>query len=138
MTEEQFAALDSICDNPIRLLRGPAGTGKTLLGIESARRAAAADRSVLVVCFNHNLGTWLAEAVQPFGPGCVIAGNVHALLRERIMKSSLAGDLAHAEASGLEGRELFGRLYFELGALAIEESGERFDDIIFDEVQDVA
>jgi hypothetical protein len=138
LTEEQFEALDSICDNPICLLRGPAGTGKTLLGIESARRAAAAGRNVLVLCFNHNLGTWLAEAVRYFGPGRVIAGNVHALLRERIMKSSLAGDLTRAEASGMDGRELFGRLYFELGALAIEETGERFDDIIFDEVQDLS
>jgi nuclease-like protein/UvrD-like helicase family protein/AAA domain-containing protein len=137
LTEEQFEALDAICDNPICLLRGPAGTGKTLLGIESARRAAAAGRNVLVLCFNHNLGSWLAVAVDHFGPGCLVAGNVHALLRARIMKSSLASDLVQAEASGMDGKELFGRLYYELGALAIEESGERFDDIVFDEVQDL-
>jgi hypothetical protein len=137
LTEEQFEALDAICDNPICLLRGPAGTGKTLLGIESARRAAAAGRNVLVLCFNHNLGKWLAAAVEHFAPGRVVAGNVHALLRERIMKSSLASDLAQAEAAGVNGNELFGRLYYELGALAIEESDERFDDIVFDEVQDL-
>ena len=137
LTEEQFQALDAICDNPICLLRGPAGTGKTFLGIESARRAAAAGRNVLILCFNHNLGSWLAAAVAHFGPGRLVAGNVHALLRERIMKSSLAGDLAQAEAAGMDGDELFGRLYYELGALAIEESGERFDDIVIDEVQDL-
>ena len=125
LTEEQFEALDTICDNPICLLRGPAGTGKTFLGIESARRAAAAGRNVLVLCFNHNLGSWLATAMDQFGPGRVVAGNVHALLRERIRASPLASDLAQAGAAGMDGDELFGRLYYELGALAIEESGER-------------
>jgi hypothetical protein len=137
LTEEQFEALDAIADNPICLLRGPAGTGKTFLGIESARRAALAGRNVLVLCFNHHLGNWLAAAVRGFGPGQVVAGNVHAILRQRIMKSSLASDLAQAEAAGMEGGELFGRLYYELGALAIEESGEQFDGIVFDEVQDL-
>lgn len=137
LTEEQFAALDAICDNPLCLLCGPAGTGKTLLGIERVRRAAANGRDVLLLCFNHHLGLWLVEAVRPFGPGRVIAGNAHALLRERIMKSSLSSDLAQAEAAGMESSELFGRLYYELGALAIEESGERFDDIILDEAQDL-
>jgi hypothetical protein len=113
LTEEQFEALDAICDNPICLLRGPAGTGKTLLGIESARRATAAGRDVLVLCFNHNLGKWLAAAVEPFGPGRVAAGNVHAFLRERIMRSSFASDLTQAKAAGMDGDELFGRLYYE-------------------------
>lgn len=69
LTEEQFEALDAICDNPICLLRGPAGTGKTFLGIESARRAAAAGRSVLVLCFNHNLGSWLGPPWLTSGLG---------------------------------------------------------------------
>ena len=137
LTEEQFEALDAISDNPICLLRGAAGTGKTLLGIENARRAAAAGRNVLVLCFNHNLGSWLAAAVAHFEPGHLVAGNVHAPLRERIMKSSLASDLAQAETAGMDGEELFMRLYYEVGALAIEESGERFDDIVFDEAQDL-
>jgi hypothetical protein len=137
LTEEQFEALDAISDNPMCLLRGPAGTGKTLLGIESARRAAATGRDVLVLCFNHDLGIWLAAAVEHFGPGRVIAGNVHVLLRERIRNSSLASDLAQAEAAGMDGAELFGRLYYELGPLAIDENRERFDNIVFDEVQDL-
>jgi hypothetical protein len=36
------------------------------------------------------------------------------------MKSSLASDLVQAEAAGMNGDELFGRLYYELGALAID------------------
>lgn len=137
LTEEQFEALDNLADNRLSLLRGPAGTGKTLIGIESARRAALGGRSVLVACFNAALGGWLQGATEGFGPGRVIVGHLHGLLRERIMASPLAGDLERAERSHMPSEELFGRLYYELGALAIEESHERFDTIVFDEVQDL-
>lgn len=137
LTEEQFETLDNVSDNRTCLLRGPAGTGKTLIGIESARRAAAAGRDVLVACFNGALGDWLTAAVAGFGPGRVVAGNVHGLLRKRIMASPFASDLERAECSGMDRSEVYGKVYYELGALAIEESGERFDTIVFDEVQDL-
>ena len=41
-TEEQFEALDAIDANPRLVFDGPAGTGKTLLAIEAARRAVSA------------------------------------------------------------------------------------------------
>src|SRR5262249_385553 len=37
-TEEQFSALDAMTENPRTAFIGPAGTGKTLLAIEAARR----------------------------------------------------------------------------------------------------
>ncbi len=40
-SEEQFGALDAMSDNPRTLFLGPAGTGKTLLAVEAARRALA-------------------------------------------------------------------------------------------------
>lgn len=43
--EEQFTALDATTLNPRVLFEGPAGTGKTLLAIESARRAAGAGQA---------------------------------------------------------------------------------------------
>lgn len=137
LTEEQFEALDAVSENPTCLFRGAAGTGKTLIGIESARRASLAGQDVLVACFNGALGGWLKAALAPFGPGRVVAGHVHGLLRERIAASPLAADLARAERSGMPAHELFGQLFYELGALAIEESGERFDTVVFDEVQDI-
>ncbi|WP_237478297.1 nuclease-related domain-containing DEAD/DEAH box helicase [Lichenibacterium dinghuense] len=137
LTEEQFEALDNVSDNPVCLLRGPAGTGKTLIGIEQARRIAQTGRSVLVSCFNGGLGGWLQDATAGFGPGRVVAGHLHGLLRDRIANSPFAEDLRQAEQAGTSGDQLYGRLYYELGALAIEESGERFDVIVFDEVQDL-
>lgn len=58
-TEEQFGGLDLIEENPRVLFKGPAGTGKTLLAIEAARRAVRSGRSTALVCFNSLLGGWL-------------------------------------------------------------------------------
>lgn len=58
-TEEQFHAIDLIEENPRVMFKGPAGTGKTLLAVEAARRAVRARRSVAFVCYNNLLGAWL-------------------------------------------------------------------------------
>lgn len=58
-TEEQFHAIDLIDENPRVLFKGPAGTGKTLLAVEAAKRALTNGKSVALVCFNSLLGAWL-------------------------------------------------------------------------------
>lgn len=60
-TEEQFAALDSMEENERVLFSGPAGTGKTILAIEAARRASNAGKKVLWLCFNRLLGRWVSQ-----------------------------------------------------------------------------
>jgi len=59
-TEEQFTALELMAANPQTIFEGPAGTGKTVLAIEEARRAAATGRRVLFLCYN----AWLRSHVQ--------------------------------------------------------------------------
>ncbi len=62
-TAEQLACLDALSANPRVIFPGPAGTGKTVLAIESARREAKLGHRVLLVCFNRLLGQWMAEQV---------------------------------------------------------------------------
>ena len=64
LTEEQYAALDLARDNDRCLFKGAAGTGKTLLAIECARRAAQAGHRVALVCFNRLLANWLKECTE--------------------------------------------------------------------------
>jgi hypothetical protein len=131
LTEEQYGVLDALTGNRTCLVYGPAGTGKTLLAVEAAKRSASNGHSTLLTCFNRNLGHWLSRSVQPVS---VISGNLHKILRDRILRSSIADEFLRLEAQA-ESR-FFSEDYYELGALAIAEIGERFDTLLVDEVQD--
>lgn len=64
-TEQQLVALDAMDTNKQVIFNGLAGTGKTVLAIESARRATITQQHVLFVCFNHSLAEWLREQLSP-------------------------------------------------------------------------
>jgi len=127
-TEEQYAAIDGMARNPRVVFEGPAGTGKTLLALETARRAAATGAKVGLVCFNHLLGSWLSvEASQM--PGDVTAGTLHQLLL------AAAGTTAPAGASAA----FFQDELPDLAAAAILDSGQpaEYDVLVIDEAQDL-
>ena len=65
-TKEQFDALDDMRWTDRAVFDGPAGTGKTVLALEQARRRQAAKKSVLFLCFNRALCAWLREEVRAF------------------------------------------------------------------------
>jgi hypothetical protein len=128
-TEEQFEALEAIDANPRLVFDGPAGTGKTLIAIEAARRAVSRGRRVLLLCFNRPLGRWLQDETVDLGRG-VTARTLHEHLR------ILAGIAPTREQRC---RQEFWQE--ELPAMALETllEGERrlYDEIILDEAQDV-
>jgi DNA polymerase III delta prime subunit len=76
-TNEQYEALDAMHENPRTVFAGPAGTGKTLLAIEAARRGVAKGHKVLLVCFNRLLGKWLGEQVVDLEPD-IVCRTLHA------------------------------------------------------------
>ena len=135
LTEDQFAALDATNDNRTCAILGPAGTGKTLLAIETARRESLIGRRTAVVCYNRYLGRWLARAADAAkSNGTILGTSLHGHLRGCILSSSLAADFLEMEQQ--QAPDLYSNDYFEFGALAVEELGERFDTVIIDEVQD--
>ncbi|MDO5582234.1 MAG: NERD domain-containing protein [Planctomycetia bacterium] len=83
-TKEQFDALDVIEANDHVVFNGPAGTGKTFLALEAARRLALSGIRTLFLCFNKNLGAWLEGqtkdipdlTVQTLHHCMVSAGNI--------------------------------------------------------------
>lgn len=132
LTEDQYDALDAVQENPRMVIKGLAGTGKTLLAIEAARRAVAAGKSVLLVCYNRLLGDWLkssAPEITSRAAGQLRCVHLHGLLRE------LAGNSVHVRNDND-----FWRL--ELPELALERlvAGNpypQFDVLIVDEAQDI-
>jgi ATP:corrinoid adenosyltransferase len=128
-TEEQFTALDTMEENPRVLFTGPAGTGKTVLALEVARRAATSGKNVLLVCFNRLLGRWLSD--HPLArSGQISSGTLHQYMAgiagikvpENANESFWRDELPEAAMSRLLGRH--------------QDSG-RFDLVIADEVQDL-
>jgi nucleoside-triphosphatase THEP1 len=68
-TEEQFQALDYAEMNNRVAYTGPAGTGKTFLAIETARREAESSLRVLCLCYNQMLGDYLKQEIKLLGAG---------------------------------------------------------------------
>ncbi len=87
LTDDQFEVLDAIGGNRQALVLGGAGTGKTVLAVERARRLADLGASVLLVCYNQLLGERLAAEFA--AEELVTAGTFHQVAR------SLAVETAH-------------------------------------------
>jgi hypothetical protein len=137
LTEEQYRILDLLADNPRCLFEGAAGTGKTLLALEYARRCATAGQRVLLVCFNKLLGDWLAaELAAPVTNDRATAGRFYKCLREVIISSPAAAEFADAEQRA-SGDALFGEAYPFYGQLALEGTTEKYDVVVVDEAQDL-
>ena len=83
-TEEQFDALDILQGNRRVIFKGPAGTGKTFLAIEAARRAILNGESVLFLSYNKLLGDWLKARTSGFARDSDVykCGTFHSVLLE--------------------------------------------------------
>jgi ATP:corrinoid adenosyltransferase len=57
LTNEQIDFLDVAIENPRIIVKGYAGTGKTILAIEQAKRMASKGKKVLFLCFNRLLSS---------------------------------------------------------------------------------
>ncbi|MEV0054328.1 NERD domain-containing protein/DEAD/DEAH box helicase [Saccharopolyspora shandongensis] len=126
-TQEQFALLDMIADNPRCIVSGAAGTGKTFIALEAARRYAAAGERVLFCCYNTLLAKWLEEETE--NESRITARTLHSYMRK------LAGAQA---APGPAGQDRFFKK--ELPDLALSvllDESDEFDVVIVDEAQDL-
>ena len=72
ITAEQFAALDGLETMPRVAVKGGAGTGKTVLAVEKARRLARDGRRTLLTCYNRALAGQLAAGCSGT-PGLVVS-----------------------------------------------------------------
>ena len=135
LTADQYIILDTLESNPRCVFEGAAGTGKTLLALEFARRCALAGDRVLLVCFNRLLGDWFAKEAVASGVNGLTAGRFYRCLREVIIESPIAVEFCQAEKEANES-DLFDKTYPLFGQLALEAS-EPYDVLVMDEAQDL-
>lgn len=127
--EEQFLALDAASDNHAALFAGPAGSGKTFLAMESARREIATGKQGRLLCFNRFLGNRLASDLADLEGLSV--GTFHQELL-RLARVDRAPEGA--------GPEFWNEELPERAMEALIEGGSPLvsDFLIIDEVQDIA
>lgn len=79
LTAEQYEVLESLFDNPRTIVSGVAGAGKTLIAMEQARRAYWEGKSVLYLCFNHNIAQYVQYQFEKDNV-CIEAVTLHAFM----------------------------------------------------------
>jgi hypothetical protein len=137
LTEEQYHIIDLLDGNQRCLFEGAAGTGKTLLALEFARRCASRGDKVLLVCFNRLLADWFSGEVAIASPRqAITCGSFYKCLRDAIVVSPFAAEYGETE-SNASSDELFRDIYPLFGQLALDACTEKFDVIVMDEAQDL-
>ena len=137
LTEDQYQVLDIISDNARCLVEGAAGTGKTVLALECARRAASRGLQTLLLCYNRLLGEWFVGQAGRCGNPRLKGTSYYRFLRDLIMASTYGAEFSQDERAAGPAR-LFGEAYPFYGQLAAEEAGTQFDLLVIDEAQDLA
>lgn len=137
LTNEQYAIIDLLEGNLRCLFEGAAGTGKTLLALEFAKRCARRGQKVLLVCFNRLLADWFQrELSESSYLGLITAGSFYRCLRDEIVSSPFGEEFLEAEKS-VDSDELFDNVYPLYGQLALESCERKFDVLVMDEAQDL-
>jgi hypothetical protein len=129
-TQEQFTALDAMEANARVAFSGPAGTGKTMLAIEAARRSALKGNRVLFICFNRHLGKWLEDQMESLKPR-VITKTLHSQML------STAGIVPNETEKYLETFWTEKLPVLATEKIMLEDIQNCFDEIIVDEAQDI-
>jgi hypothetical protein len=131
LTAQQLELLRGLVETPRVVVRGGAGTGKTLVACDEATRLAKTGRQTLFVCYGSRLATHIRPMLEPAGVRVV---HVVGLMRELIEKAGLQNRLP-----AVEPRDLFDVHYPELALDAVQLL-DRFgsvDALVVDEGQDL-
>jgi hypothetical protein len=137
LTEHQAVILDAT-----RLLtrvevRGGAGSGKTFLAMEQARRLAQKGQRVALVCYSHGLASYLERiaATWPRRQQPAYVGEFHDLGKQWGAAAAPDEALRSEETIKFWERDLPAQMAVLAAQLA---PGHRFDSIVVDEAQDFA
>ena len=134
LTEEQYEILDTldVDTNPRLLIRGGAGTGKTLCAVEMARHHARVGRKVFLCCFNKALANHLKSRTSDMDK--ITVSNLHDYMESIVEAAGMLDGLSKEDP-----QEYFKKILPEAckQALVQLDQMDYFDAIILDEGQDL-
>ncbi|MBM3454261.1 MAG: hypothetical protein FJX80_03845 [Bacteroidetes bacterium] len=129
-TKEQFLILDSLQENDRSVIHGSAGTGKTIIAIESAIRAANEGKKVFLTCYNRMIGDWMQKYLEPYKDKITVS-HLHGYLFN--LSKGFDYDKAQSDKQDFYTAYLPNLMkeFFNM------ELQEKFDKLIVDEGQDL-
>ena len=131
LTNEQSLALARLGRNRRLVVYGCAGSGKTMLAVEHAKRLQRAEQQVLFVCFNRGLAEHLRRTEGKSG---VSFFTFHSLCTHLAHKAKVK---LPQYAQGAAPPEYFDEELPDALIDAIGVLGEQYDAVIVDEAQDL-
>ena len=135
LTNEQAQCIEQLADNPRALIRGTAGTGKTMLAIEAAKRAIANGEKVAFFCFNRMLGEWLQNyfSIYPEDQRPEFVGSFHSFMIHLLLVNGIYAQVSH----GKNETAFFATELPENAIRVLKKEPFYYDRLIVDEAQDL-
>ena len=133
LRDQQRPVLQLAATNDRLLVTGAAGTGKTLIAMEVARRAAERGRRVALLCFNQLVGEWIGRNIAAGAdkkPNLIVGRAI------RIMAEMTGVTVPADPPQDYWENELPARILERLTDPDFEASAE-FDFLVLDEAQDI-
>lgn len=133
LREQQKPVLQLATLNDQLVVSGGAGTGKTLIALEVARRAAEKGRRVALLCFNQLIGEWIREytdRITPPMPNLIVGRAI------QVMAEMTGVDIPKAPSREFWEIELPRRLEERLTDPDLKAVAS-FDYLVLDEAQDI-
>ena len=125
LTEQQMVVLDLLGARRSAAIKGCAGSGKTMLAVEKARRLAGQGFQVLLTCFNAPLADDIAQRVPPN----VMVMHFHALCKAMALEANIP-------LGPNKSATFYDEVLPDALLKAIDQLGPQHDAVIVDEGQD--
>lgn len=139
LTKEQARFMESCSENKRCLIKGAAGTGKTLMAIEAFRKEATAGNRVGLLCYNKVLGGWFRRELEEYSRDGVVCGSIYECFLGLIKTANLYEEYLQERSRVASDRQslIFDKIIPEYAIRAIMETNAELDYLILDEAQDL-
>lgn len=135
LTNEQYQIIDCLEDNKRSIIVGSAGTGKTLLGVQSFLKNVEKGLKVGFFCFNRLLGNYIKSNLpNELIENGSFAGTIHSFIVSYLQKNDIHFSVPDINTDHFYKHELLERF---IEAVSNDFEFEPFDMIVVDEAQDL-